>query len=493
MRVNLSIVLVLVLTCGCNNQNSLEIKNQADKYAKGWADMGMWLPNANELSFFSTNFDAVSEVLVTKLNDPNEDVRQRAAYVIEQIGPQAKSLQPAIVTALAKEKVPVVRIYLCNALRATGEGNEEALLQLRKMFDNTANDKNAFDQRIYAAAALSVLSKDAAEISKCTDHVCQSLTLPQPNLSAEQLETHWDRCWTAVNAVEHMPGAQQAIPLLEQLLTANAHPGWVEVHVPRALAALKGTTPAPKSQAVPAQAQWTPPANPDPQTILNEAQVDMIAGRYPDALAKHIWFYNNALKIDRSFYGVRLSFALMYWKQLSQVYPPAKAKLLEVRDEAKEKAKKADEGREAFNDFVSLNSVLKEDGETVALFKEIAKDNPAWASKVFELARPALIKAGELKLCCKYIDPKADYARSKEMFATNKKMSANAQFGSTLDSFAQQHFANEVETLVALLVVDNRKSEAENIAADAKGVWSDKGFAAGLDDALKGKVPTPWP
>lgn len=492
MRANLMIVLVLVFASGCNRQNSQEITNQADTYANAWADMGMWLPNDTELSFFSTNFDVVSDVLIAKLNDPKEDVRQRAAFVIEQIGPRAKSLQPTVVTALAKEQVPVVRIYLCNALRATGEGNEEALVQLRKMLDNKANNKDAFDQRIYAAAALSVLSKDAAEISKCTDQVCQSLALPPTGLSAEQLETHWDQCWTAVNAVEHMPSAQQAIPLLEQLLTANGHPGWIEVHVPRALAALKGI-PAAKPQPVPAQAQWTPPANPDPQAILNEAQVDMIAGRYPDALAKHIWFYNNALTIDRSFYGVRLSFALMYWSQLGQVYPPAKAKLLEVRDEAREKVKKTDEGQEAFNDFASINSVLKDDSKTVTLFKELAKDNPDLAHKVFELARPALIRSGELNLCCNYIEPKTDYARSKELFATNKKMSANAQFGSNLESFNQQSFANEVETLVALLVVGNRKSEAESIVADAKGVWNDKSFAAGLEDALKGKVPTPWP
>lgn len=71
--------------------------------------------------------------------------------------------------------------------------------------------------------------------------------------------------------------------------------------------------------------------------------MDTMAGHYEAALAKHIWFYNEALKINPNMYGVRLSFALSYWKQLADVYPPAKVKLIEARDEAE---KKGDERRE---------------------------------------------------------------------------------------------------------------------------------------------------
>lgn len=34
--------------------------------------------------------------------------------------------------------------------------------------------------------------------------------------------------------------------------------------------------------------EWTPPENPDPQTILSEAQTDARAKRYEVALAKQI-------------------------------------------------------------------------------------------------------------------------------------------------------------------------------------------------------------
>jgi hypothetical protein len=80
-------------------------------------------------------------------------------------------------------------------------------------------------------------------------------------------------------------------------------------------------------------AEWAPPANPDPHKILDEAQDDARAGRYADALAKHVWFHENALKYEPSLAGVRLSFALGYWVAFGNSYPPALQKLKSIRDE----------------------------------------------------------------------------------------------------------------------------------------------------------------
>src|SRR5688572_11688303 len=57
----------------------------------------------------------------------------------------------------------------------------------------------------------------------------------------------------------------------------------------------------------PAKAAWSPPANPDPHVILREAKADTQAGRYEEALAKHVWFHSHALEIEPALYGVRLS------------------------------------------------------------------------------------------------------------------------------------------------------------------------------------------
>jgi hypothetical protein len=499
-RTSSLILLFALLTTGCRDANSKKstdasaskVKEQAQTYAKEWTNMGMWLPNAEQLSFFSANIDITKDILADTLADQNNDVRQRAAYVIEKIGPAAKPMQAALVTALAKEKVPLVRIYLCNALSATGDANDDALTQLRVLFHAPADDKDTLDQRIYSAAALSTLSQNPKEVLECTAFVCQWLKPPSKDLVPSELEKYWDLRWSAVNAVEHMTQAKQAIPLLDKMLTEPDKRDWVDMHVPRALAALGTSTPH-TNQPPPNHTKWTPPANPDPQKILNEAQTDMIAGRYEEALAKHVWFYGNALKIDPALYGVRLSFALMYWKQLSIVYPPAKAKLIEIRDEAEKKVTSGEDIRESFHDVESINSVLGEDKKTAALFGSLDKKDGKVAAQVFDVARPALIRAGQIKMCSKYVDAKNDYPRLVQMYREHLKLAADPKFGQNLKEFGQQSFSNGVATLVALLAVSDRKAEAETIATDAKTVWSDKAFADVLDKALKGNVPEPWP
>ena len=82
-----------------------------------------------------------------------------------------------------------------------------------------------------------------------------------------------------------------------------------------------------------ARAEWTPPAKPDPSKILQEAARDVTAQRYEEALEKHVWYHENALKIEPAQYGVRLSFALSAWHRLGLVYPPALEKLTSIRDE----------------------------------------------------------------------------------------------------------------------------------------------------------------
>ena len=470
-----------------------KVKEQAEAYAKEWPQLGMWLPNAEQIGFFTANFDLTKEVLASKLSDPDEHVRQPAAYVIEKIGPVANSLQSVLAARLAAEKVPIVRIYLCNALRAVGGSDPAALAELRKLVQATATDKDTLEQRIYAAAALSTLSQDPKEVASCTDYVCTWLKPPATELKSDELKQYWDLRWAAVNAVEFMKQAQQAIPLLESMQNEPDKRSWVDVHVPRALASLNGTPAPPANTAAPAQAVWTPPANPDLQQILNEAQADMIAGRYEEALAKHVWFYENALKVNRAFYGVRLSFALSYWKQLGLVYPPAKVKLEEYRNEAEKKVTSGQNVRESFHDFMAINSVLGDEKRTVALFKLLDKDHTQAAKSVFDIARPVLIKAGDVKLCSKYVDAKTDYPRFKEMYEQMVNLAKDPQFGEQNKEFAQHSFTNEVTTLVALLVVSDRKADAEKIASDAKTVLTDQAFAEALDEALKGKVPEPWP
>jgi hypothetical protein len=243
---------------------------------------------------------------------------------------------------------------------------------------------------------------------------------------------------------------------------------------------------------LPLLAAWTPPENPNPQQILNEAQTDTKAGRYEDALAKHVWFHENALKLRPSLYGVRLSFALSDWVELAAAYPVALEKLKTIRDQAADRVRESDQVREPFHDFASINKYLNESIKTKDLFLWLNSSKPELAKSVFDLAEPALIDAKEYHLCGGYIEPKS-FDQIREQYHKNKELGQNPIHGERMQNYAEKSFANHTTTLIALLVVNDRKADADRIAAEALKERSDPPFEAELEKAKQGVVPTPWP
>jgi hypothetical protein len=228
-------------------------------------------------------------------------------------------------------------------------------------------------------------------------------------------------------------------------------------------------------------ADWKPGENPDPQKILQEAQADAKAGRYEDALAKHVWFHENALKYEPSMYGVRLSFALSYWEELGTAYPPAREKLRSVRDQAASEVRAGNDARHRFHDVAAINRVLDDPTQTKDLFVWLDTNNPKLATEVFDIAQPSLVLAKEYRLCGKYLDPDRSFERALELRDETSSMSVDPAHREDMRAFADKHFTNEVTTLVALLAVN------------AKAAWRDPVFHDQLDKALKGEVPAPWP
>ncbi len=246
-----------------------------------------------------------------------------------------------------------------------------------------------------------------------------------------------------------------------------------------------------------ARADWAPPQNADPDEILKEARADTDAGRYEDALAKHVWFHLNALKYHRSLYGVRLSIALSDWAKLAAAYPPALDKLRSIRDEAATniRAAKAKASFDVFLDFTSINNYLKEDDKTKVLFIWVDANNPSLAKKVYDLAQPALIQAKEYAVCGKYINP--DTRPILDSYRSIKGMVQDGRFDKIspgevkrLQDHAEKNLKNQTAILVALLVLNERKADAERVAAEAANkLWDDPQFKQQLEKARNGEVP----
>jgi hypothetical protein len=242
---------------------------------------------------------------------------------------------------------------------------------------------------------------------------------------------------------------------------------------------------------------WTPPQSPNPQKILNEADADTQAGQYTNALAKYVWFYQNALKYDPAQRGVRVSFALKSWAELGAVYPPALNKLKAVRDEAAENVRQGKDAVSAFQDFVAINATLKDDDNTSDFFTGLDANKPDVAKVVFDRTQhwllPALVKTKKYSVCGKYINPDTSFKQILKLYRTMMEQVNQGHVGSEIKNFADQNFINKTTTLIAILVIDDRRTGAEQIVDKISKESDLPEFKEQIDKALSGEVPTQFP
>jgi hypothetical protein len=242
-----------------------------------------------------------------------------------------------------------------------------------------------------------------------------------------------------------------------------------------------------------AESAWTAPQKPDPAVILREAEADTKAKRYEDALAKHVWFHQNALKHDAALYGVRLSFALGSWMELAKHYRPATEALKEVRDQAGARIREGKGQHGDFHDFSSLNEMLGEERATADLFAWLDQNNPALAKRSYGVAQGALIHAKQYRLCGKYIDSQESLGRLLRLYREHQRMAKDPRFGRNLQDFADSNLSHGASTLVALLVLNERTAEADSVVAAVLKATPDAGLKKKLSRAREGVLPEPWP
>jgi hypothetical protein len=142
----------------------------------------------------------------------------------------------------------------------------------------------------------------------------------------------------------------------------------------------------------------------DPGDILRRGRTNASEGRHAQALVDYLWFHKNALKHDRAYYGVRLSFALAYWKELSDVYPPAAAAMKTVRAETAAALLKADGNtRTLFDEVAAIDLELGFSPETYKIFRSLMKKDPDQARKCADLALPSIVEAEDYNLATKFL------------------------------------------------------------------------------------------
>lgn len=251
------IAICILLTAGCSEPEppakhfltrpSYQSAETAQEHIDGWGKMGMWLPNEVTVAFFRENFESSRDELRDALSHTDKSVRMRAAYVIGEIGSAANAAGDELLACLSIEPDETVRMYLVNALNTIGHDSAATITFLANRYESLDAQNVApnydkgyppVDEKITIAAALYTMVDTPAK-QQYYDFVTRWLDPPKAEVSGDLLDGYWDRRWMAVNSLERMPTATEAISKLESLLAEPNAKSWVNIHVPRVLAELR--------------------------------------------------------------------------------------------------------------------------------------------------------------------------------------------------------------------------------------------------------------
>ena len=223
-----------------------------------------------------------------------------------------------------------------------------------------------------------------------------------------------------------------------------------------------------------------------PKTALENARRLAEQGRYEEALQKHLWFHEHALEQDRSYYGVRLSFALVQWVELGGKYPPALDALKRIRDRDTAQLVAGRTDRGILHDVASINDCLHEPEATVEAYKMIETSHPEFAARVYDLVDEALVDAAAYDLARKYLgDPRQRFATAKRQYDKGISFAARhtEHSDATREAF-ESIFTDRVLRLIAVLEGTGDQKLARELQAEALTVLDSPRLRASLDHPI---------
>ena len=210
--------------------------------------------------------------------------------------------------------------------------------------------------------------------------------------------------------------------------------------------------------------------NSEMQKYLNDTEAMAREGKYEEALERHLWFHDHVLEHQPSMAGVRLSFALAYWKGLADVYPPALEAMQKVRDDKTDLINQGKGSWNLFQDVAALNRTLGEDNRTVSLFQNLDKDQPDMAKECRIIAKEEVIKAREYDLAIKYI---GNLVQDWGNIKSNYDRSILLIFSKSAREYSKKHFVEETLLLIDVALALDDKKAAQEIQAKALEVLDD--------------------
>lgn len=206
-------------------------------------------------------------------------------------------------------------------------------------------------------------------------------------------------------------------------------------------------------------------------------------GKFPEALAKHIWFHDHALEVDQSYYGVRLSYALAYWIELGQKYSPALVALHQIRDRKTSRLLAGETERALFHDVESINDHLHQPAATVELFKKIEAMHPKFAASVYDLVEEALVATREYALARRHLgDPARRFLVTKRNFDEGMEYSETGRAAEASRRATETIFVDEIVRIITVLDKTGDRAAAQAIQAKALVVLQSPAISNAIKD-----------
>jgi hypothetical protein len=227
----------------------------------------------------------------------------------------------------------------------------------------------------------------------------------------------------------------------------------------------------------------------DMQKYLSDTQELVRRGEPQQALTRFIWFHEHALEHEPAMYGVRLSFALSYWKSLGAEYPPALDAMVEIRDRSAARLLSGKPQPSLFHDVVSLNRTLEEDDRTVELFERLDAERPQDTRDLWEMAKEALFAAKRYDLIAKYLgNPLSQFTKITALYDMNTSMYDDDRFKDPhFREYNENSFVEECVRLIEISVQIGNDAAALDIQQKALSVLDDARLRAALPEQTPGQ------
>ena len=219
----------------------------------------------------------------------------------------------------------------------------------------------------------------------------------------------------------------------------------------------------------------------DPRVVLNEARNAYKEENYSIALSKYQWFYKNSIEINKSFYGVRLSYCLNEWAELGEKYQPAKEALVKLKETTLSSFNET-LSQEAFHEYSCICEYLGCSNESYEEFIPVHKENKNLATKLFTYVYEYCASNNQWELCKKYLgNGHNQYKNTLEIFdhmiefskkrTSKQRESMSSEAVETikresvwlLNMLSHTNSLKEYDSFISRLEIDLKERDFENV------------------------------